>query len=106
MKKALLVCSVHCPEVEKRLTYIGYRFVEVSDGLTAVERVEVETFDAAIVVSTGPEMDPLETVFNIKDLTDSMPIYIVRPSQERDVEQERLFPYVKWCCISELQYLL
>ena len=92
--------------MEKRLTDVGYGFVAVSDGLTAVERIEMETFDAAILVSTGSDMDPLETMFNIKDLAGSMPIFIIRPSGERDAEHEKLFPYVNWCCVSELKTLL
>lgn len=64
------------------------------------------TFDAVVLVSTGSDMDPLETMLNIKDLAKSLPIFIIRPSVERDAEQEKRFTYVEWCCVSELQSLL
>jgi PleD family two-component response regulator len=105
-KKALLVCSDPCPEVERRLTHSGYIFVAVGNGETALERVETESFDAAVIVSTGPEMDPLETAFNIKDITGSMPIFIVRDSADSDGEQEKLFPYISWCSVAEIEAFL
>ena len=71
MKKALLICSVPCPEVEKSLMNVGYEFVKISDRPNALERVEIMTFDAAVLVSTGSDMDPLETMLNIKDLAKS-----------------------------------
>ena len=106
MKKVLLVSSEDCEEIEHRLQSLRYQFVQVSDGQSAVERVETEMFDAAVVVSTGAEMDPLETAFNLNDIAASMPIFMIRPRSVTDIPQENLFPYIKWCCVAELDSLL
>ena len=106
MKRALIVCSEPCPAVEQQLGIAGYEYVEEPSGESAVERVQVEMFDAAIVVSTGRNMDPLETVFNLRDLARSMLILMVRPAAERDLAQEHFFPYIKWCSLSDLALFL
>lgn len=106
MKKALLVSAERCEEIEHRLQSLQYQFVQVADGQSAVQRVETEMFDAAVVVSTGAEMDPLETAFNLKDVAGSMPIFMIRSTSDTDIPQEDLFPYIKWCCVAELGSLL
>lgn len=73
------------------------KVLTVPDGKMAVSRAHREIFDAAVVVSTGEEMDVAETVFNLRDISSSMELIIV--SDHRDtsgsaVPQETLVRFV------------
>ena len=49
----------------------------VPRGELAVARAQREMFDAAILLSTGEEMDLTETVFNLRDISSSMELIIL-----------------------------
>lgn len=82
--KIMLVSSEPSTEVEKCLRSAGREFVTVNDGEAAIIQVQHATFRMAVLVSTGKTMDLAETVFNLRDISSSMPILIIK---ERSGEQ-------------------
>ena len=87
--KIMLVCSEPSREVEKCLRRAGGEFVTVNDGEAAINQAQHATFRMAVLVSTGKTMDLAETVFNLRDITSSMPILIVSDgSGDQDSEAE------------------
>ena len=80
-KKILLVCSEACEEAEERLRDIGCRVTKVKGARAAVWRAKHDNFDAAVLVSTGKEMDRAETALNLRDINPSIPIIMIRRPQ-------------------------
>lgn len=76
-EKALLVCVEGGQDVERRLVAAGCAVTRVSDGDGAIGQLHRELFDAAVLVSTGRDMDLVETVLNLIDIRANMPIVIV-----------------------------
>lgn len=83
--KIMLVSSEPSAEVEKCLRSAGREFVTVNDGEAAIVQAQHATFRMAVLVSTGKTMDLAETVFNLRDISSSMPILIIK---ERSGEQD------------------
>jgi Tat protein secretion system quality control protein TatD with DNase activity len=77
LKQVLLVCSRGCDRVEDNLRHAGYRVIKVADGTAAIERAKHEPLNAAVLISTGTQMDLAETVLNLKDINSSVAITIV-----------------------------
>lgn len=76
--KIMLVSSEPSMEVERCLRSAGREFVTVNDGEAAIVQAQHATFRMAVLVSTGKTMDLAETVFNLRDITSSMPILIIK----------------------------
>jgi hypothetical protein len=76
--KIMLVCSKTSEEVEKCLHSAGGEIVTVNDGEAAIIQAQHATFNMAVLVSTGKTMDLTETVFNLRDISSSMPIIIIK----------------------------
>jgi DNA-binding response OmpR family regulator len=77
LEKTLLVASNACEEIETCLSASGRAVTKVGDGSSAVQKVRKESFDSVVLVSTGKEMDLVETVFNLRDLSAAMEIIMV-----------------------------
>lgn len=77
MSKIMLVCSTPSAEVEKCLRSAGGEIVTVNDGEAAIIQAQHAIFGMAVLVSTGKTMDLAETVFNLRDISASMPILII-----------------------------
>lgn len=79
-KKIILVGSEIRPALMELLLDYGSRVTKLPNGKMAVSHAQRELFDAAIIVSTGEEMDLAETVFNLRDINSSMQVIIVSDS--------------------------
>ena len=75
--KTLLVCSRRCAEVEGHLVDSGCRLTKVRDGNKAVGKIRREIFDTAILLSTGEQMDLVETILNLRDIRPAMPVIVL-----------------------------
>ena len=70
---------------------------KVPSGKVAVARAQREMFDAAILLSTGKEMDLTETVLNLNDISSSMELIILSDHTDTiksAVPQETLVNFV------------
>jgi CheY-like chemotaxis protein len=76
--KIMLVSSKPSEEVAKCLRKAGGEIVTVNDGEAAIIQAQHATFSMAVLVSTGKTMDLAETVFNLRDISASMPIVIIK----------------------------
>ncbi len=87
----------------------GASVTTLPSGKTAVSHAHHEIFDAAIIVSTGEEMDLAETVFNLRDVNSSMQVIIVAghaDANEGAISKEalvRLVPNTKVMTAQELK---
>ena len=83
--KVLIVCSQASAAVKTQLDCHGWRANWARDAKTAIAKVRRESFDLAVLISTGAEMDVTETLFNLRDLRQSLPIAVVQPSDLEDI---------------------
>jgi hypothetical protein len=73
----LLVCAEDCAELEKNIGCSGCAVVRADNSSSAIFRARHQRFDAAILVSTGKEMDVTETALNLSDINPSLEIIIL-----------------------------
>jgi hypothetical protein len=63
--------------VENQLAEFGCRLKKVRDGSKALGTVRHEAFDSAILLSTGAQMDLVETILNLRDIRPAMPVIVL-----------------------------
>jgi hypothetical protein len=89
--KIMLISSKPSQDVEKCLRTAGGEIVTVNDGEAAIIQAQHASFKMAVLVSTGKTMELAETVFNLRDISLSMPILIVKErSGDQDSEAEMI----------------
>jgi DNA-binding response OmpR family regulator len=76
-KKILLVGSDACMDVEEQLVRADCHVVETNAGRAAVGCARYNSFSAAVLMSTGREMDLAETALNLRDMQPSLEIIIL-----------------------------
>ena len=85
MKRVLLVCSSGDSTVEESLIRAGCVVTKSSNGQAAVLKVRHEIIDAAVLISTGREMDLTETALTLRDIDSSVEIIVLLdPKGTRD----------------------
>jgi hypothetical protein len=92
--RVMVVCSDVNDELESRLVCDGWGVTWVHDAKTAITRVRRERFDLVVLISTGEEMDIIETYFNLADIRRTLPVVFVRqtPGADNPPEGETVMP--------------
>jgi len=75
--KIMLVGTDDKQILERRLQAAGCQVVKVGDNNAALDHARRELFDATVLVSRGSLINVTETIFNLRDLNNSMEIIIL-----------------------------
>ena len=78
----MVVCSDLSDSVKAQLDCDSWLMIWAYDAKTAIAKARRERFDLAVLISTGQEMDITETLFNLRDIRQSMPIAVVQPTSD------------------------
>ena len=89
-RKVLVVCAEVSEAAKTRPDCGGWLVVWAPDAKVAIARARRERFDLAVLISTGQEMDITETLFNLRDIRQSLPIAVVEHSSDRDDDLSRV----------------
>jgi DNA-binding response OmpR family regulator len=83
-RKVMVVCSNVSDSVKAHLDCASWYVNWADDAKTAIAKVRRERFDLIVLISTGQEMDLTETLFNLRDIRQSMPIAVVQPNVDTE----------------------
>ena len=81
-RKVMIVGSEISDDLETHLVREGWAVIWVGDGAAAVSRAGREAFDMAVLISTGKDMDVTETLFNLRDIRESMTVVVVNQAND------------------------
>jgi hypothetical protein len=76
-ERILLVSATACEKENELLIGPRREIIKSSSGEDAIFRAKRSRFDLAVLISTGKNLDMVETVFNLRDARPSMPILIM-----------------------------
>jgi DNA-binding NtrC family response regulator len=91
----MIVGSEVNEQLETYLVGDGWDVLWVCDARSAIARVRRERFDLVVLISTGKEMDVMETYFNLADIRKTLLVVFVRQVEGVDntIEDEyRVLP--------------
>ena len=83
-RKVMIVGSEVNEQLETQLVGDGWDVLWVYDAKSAIARVRRERFDLVVLISTGKEMDVMETYFNLADIRKTLPVVFVRQAEDVD----------------------
>ena len=90
-RRILLVGSDASHDVEKQFVHADCHVVKTNAGAAAVGYAKRNSFSAAVLMSTGREMDLAETALNLRDIQPSLEIIILvdrTPDKEMEVQAD------------------
>ena len=90
-RRILLVGSDTSHDVEKQFVKADCHVVKTNAGPAAVAYAKHNSFSAAVLMSTGREMDLAETALNLSDIQPSLEIIILvdrTPDQEMEAQAD------------------
>ena len=105
----MLICTENACEHENQLAAAGCEIIHATDGESAIDQIRLAPFDATVIVSTGKNMDIVETALNLRELRPAMPIIVVNESENSAEIREStigLGPQVKLVKSSEITLAL
>src|SRR5215471_1040465 len=109
LEKIMLIGAKIPHALMELLLDTGSKVTKLSSGKTAVSHAQRQMFDAAIIVSTGDEMDVAETIFNLSDINSAMQVILVSDrlkTGEAEIPKdslERVVPNTKVMSLQELR---
>jgi DNA-binding response OmpR family regulator len=78
----MIVGSEVSEQLETQLVGDGWEMLWVYDAKSAIARVRRERFDLVVLISTGKEMDVVETFFNLADIQKTLPVFLFAKPKE------------------------
>jgi len=78
----MVVCSEFNDNLATNSARDGWRLIWAYDGKSAISKARREKFDMIVLLSTGKEMDVTETLLNLRDIRESIPIVVVTEPHE------------------------
>ena len=89
IKEILFVNEDPYDELQERLNSNKMIVIHARDGKEAITRISRRHFAAILVGGTGAEIDMIETLLNIRDIREMVPITILKFNDESNEEREK-----------------